>query len=342
MRIRDSRAEPYFAPRPLPPSRQCHRAAHPAGRRGLLRVRRAQVVLRVLAPGADDRPHAAAARPGSVKGPPRPARPDGARSLARYPNVYDAAFSWDRSREARTFLHVAASLRGTPVRSAAELACGTGPLARLWATWGVASYGIDRSAPAIARARRLSRGTIPPDHWGVADLRSFRLPRRVDLAAVPLDGLGYLVDVPGILRFFRAARRCLAPRGVLAVDLTLHPDAGPPLRIRNRWNVSLRPQGDLQVSWRSQGRPWGSPIRQWEAGRVTVRVPGQRAQIFWEARPHAALSVRILRDLAASAGGFGEPHIYSDAAHRASPGRLRRVPLEGRLYGPRLVGWRRS
>jgi SAM-dependent methyltransferase len=271
----------------------------------------------------------------------RPTRPTRARDLSLYPNVYDAAFSWDRSQEARTYLRVAASRRGRPPRSAAELACGTGPLARLWSADGLEVYGMDRSVPAIARARELSREIVPPGHWVLGDLRSFRLPRRVEMAVVPLDSLGYLVEEEDFLRFFRAARRCLVPGGVLAIDLTLHSEGAPPLPIRNSWKVSLRPRGILKVSWRSQGKSWGSPPRRWEVGRVAVHVPGRPNQIFWEAFPHATLSARTLGDLARKAGGFGEITVYSDAAHRARSRKMHRVPSLTRVRGPRLVCWRR-
>jgi SAM-dependent methyltransferase len=270
---------------------------------------------------------------------PRPHRPIHALDVSRFPNVVDAAFSWDRSQEARTYLRVAASRIGRLPRSVAELACGSGPLARLWASCGLDTYGLDRSATAILRARELSRGRISGERWITGDLRSFRLPRRVELAVVPLDSLGYLVRKKDLLSFFRAARRSLTANGVLAVDLTLHPEGGPPLSIQNEWEVSLLPRGSLTVVWRSRGRPWGSPVRQWEVGEFTVRVPGQQRQVFWESCPHATLSAPELEGLAQTAGGFGEMWAYSDAAHRAQGVRIHRVSLRKRIEGPRLVCW---
>ena len=281
-------------------------------------------------------------RPGTpVKASRHPTRPARALDLSLYPNVYDAAFSWDRSQEASTYLRVATSRIGKPPRSVAELACGTGPLARLWASQGLEAYGMDRSVPAIRRARELSREIVPPGHWILGDLRDFQLPRRVEMAVVPLDSLGYLVEEEDFMRFFHAAWRCLAPGGILAVDLTLHPVEAPPLPIRNAWTVALRPRGNLRVSWRSQGKPWGSPPRQWEVGRISVRVPGRPSRIYWEAYPHATLTARALRDLSRKAGGFGEIWVYSDAAHRARSGRMHRVPSLSLVRGARLVCWRR-
>ncbi len=150
---------------------------------------------------------------------PRPKPPAGAVPLADYPNVYDAAFSWDRSAEARTFLRVARTRRGSPPRSAVELACGTGPLARLWAGWGIDAYGVDRSRTAMGRARQLSRGVIPPEHWVTADVTNFRLPRRVDLATMPLDGLGYLVEYESL--------RKLLPSGLAKPDPRWDPGDRP-------------------------------------------------------------------------------------------------------------------
>lgn len=269
-------------------------------------------------------------------------RPQGARPLFGNPHVYDAAFSWNRDREARTFLEVGGSLRGGDIRSAVELACGTGPLARVWAQAGLPVYGVDRSRQSIARAGTLSRGLFPRPRWVVGNLRSFRLPRRVDLAAVPLDGLGYLVEAQDLVEFFRSARSGLTSRGVLAVDLTLHPEGRAPLTIRNSWKVRLRPKGTLSVSWRSQGRAWGTPRRQWEVGRVVVRAPGGSRQVFWEAAPHACLSVRELGQLAEIAGGFSQMTVFSDAAHRGRAVEPRPVELSGKLTGPHLVAWVRT
>jgi len=273
---------------------------------------------------------------------PRPKPPAGAVPLADYPNVYDAAFSWDRSAEARTFLRVARTRRGSPPRSAVELACGTGPLARLWAGWGIDAYGVDRSRTAMGRARQLSRGIIPPEHWVTADVTNFRLPRRVDLATMPLDGLGYLVEYESLRNFFRAVWRSLTPGGILAIDLTLHPAGCVPLTIRNSWKVALRPLGNLRASWNSQGRPWGAPPRQWEVGRIAVSVPGRPVQVFWEASPHAALTLQDLRVLSNEAGWKGEMWLFSDAAHRARGARLRQVSLSQRVHGSRLVCWQRT
>ncbi|MHB8352437.1 MAG: methyltransferase domain-containing protein [Thermoplasmata archaeon] len=272
---------------------------------------------------------------------PRPKEPKGALDLSRHPAVYDAAFSWDRSREARTYLSVACSWRGRAPNSAVELASGSGPLARRWAAWGLTAYGVDRSPWALARARVLGRGIVPEQHWILGDLSGFRLPRRVELAVVPMDGLGYLTEETELLGFFRSARRCLVPGGVLALDLTLHREGARPLPIRNAWTVALRPAGRLRILWRSQGRPWGHPPRRWETARVTVRAPDRSLQIFWEAEPHAILSAHSLAAIAGAAGGFGEMRIFSNAAHRERSARLRRRSSHEGAVGPRLVGWQR-
>jgi SAM-dependent methyltransferase len=273
---------------------------------------------------------------------PRPIRPPGALSLGRYPHVYDAAFSWDRTAEARTFLRVATELRGSRPREAVELACGSGPLARRWAEWGLDVFGVDRSLPALQRARALSGGRIPPGHWRTGDLRDFRIPRPVDLAVLPLDGLSYLVKESDLRGFFRSAQRALVPGGVLAMDLTLYPDPHAPPPIRNHWAVSLRPTGRLDVRWESRGRPWGRPARRWEIGAVDLRLPDGPRQRFWESAPHALLSAMTIRSLAESAGGFGAMVLYSDAAHHEPGTRLHRLRPDREVGGPHLLCWRRD
>lgn len=268
-----------------------------------------------------------------------PTRPEGALPLCDYPNVYDAAFSWDRTREASTFLEKGRSLRKGTVSSAVELGCGTGAIARILAGQGLTVFGIDKSRASVARANALSKGIVSRPTWIVGDLRTFRLPRKVDLAVAPLDGLSYLVESQDIIKFFRSVARSLTPQGVFAADLTLHPEGGQPLHIRNSWKVKLRPRGALSASWQSQGAAWGSPRRQWEVGRISVRAPDGSRQLFWEASPHACLSIKELNGLADTAGGFSQMKIFSDSAHRAREAEPRQVDPSGKLIGPHLVAW---
>jgi SAM-dependent methyltransferase len=231
---------------------------------------------------------------------------------------------------------------GHPPRSLAELGCGTGAVARLLARSGLEVFGVDRSVTAVARARWVSRGSVPPQNWLVADLRNFRLPKRVDLAIVPMDGLGYLIQTEALIDFFRSVRDALSSRGVLLIDLSLHPEGRAPMPIRSAWNVRLRPQGTLSVVWRSVGGAWGSPRRRWEEARITVKAPDGTRQVFWEAAPHAVLSARELGEFARTAGGFGEMRVYSGAAHRSRRSRIRRTAPGLLAEGARLIAWQRA
>lgn len=222
-----------------------------------------------------------------------------------------------------------------------ELACGTGPLARLWTARGIEAGGVDRSVRSLERARALSSGRTPKGWWKQGDLRSFRLPAPVDLAAVPLDSLGYLTTPRSFHGFFRSARAALRPGGVLAADLTLHPETSA-LPIRNSWRVDLRPGGELRVSWNSFGRPWGSPRRRWEVGRVDVRAPDRTRQVYWEAAPHAVLSAGELAGLALESEGFGPMTVFSDSAYRSSARRLSPLRSDDGAVGARLVAWVRA
>ena len=269
-------------------------------------------------------------------------RPASSLDLSRYPNVYDAAFSWDRSKEAATFIQVARSVLGHTPSTAVELASGSGPLASLWSRAGIRSYGVDRSASAVSWARESHRGVVPPERWMVGDLRRFRLSESVEMAVVPMDSLGYLVEEREFLDFFHAAHRNVVPGGVLEADLTLYPDHLRPVPIDSTWRVSLRPFGTVEVRWRSRGRAGGSPRRRWETCRIEIRLPGGGRQTFWEARRHVTLGARELRELSLRAGGWEAMRVYSSSAHRRSPHPLRRVSAIEGLAGPRLVTWRRS
>lgn len=251
--------------------------------------------------------------------------------------MYDAAFSWDRGGEAGTFLQVAGQLLGRPPRSVVELACGTGPMARRFAALGLTAFGVDRNPWALERGRSLGLPMARRVRWRLADLRSFRLPVRVEVAVLPLDGVTYLPDVEDLRAFFASTHAALRPGGVLLLDATLTPPRVAPRPFRHRWTVRLLPRGRLSVEWRSGGRLPGTLRRRAETARLTVFGDGLPRRTYLEGEAHCVLSAEELYALAVRNGPFANFRVYSGPAHALQGSRLRVLRRYPRVGGTHLV-----
>lgn len=103
------------------------------------------------------------------------------------------------------------------IRSVAELACGTGSLARLLASRGYQVTAVDRSAEMLCQAEQKCRGL---DVLLLCqDLSGLRLLQPVDAAVCCLDSLNYITR-PALLRqAFGRIFRALAPGGLFLFDV---------------------------------------------------------------------------------------------------------------------------
>ena len=108
------------------------------------------------------------------------------------------------------------------VRTVAELACGTGSLARLLAQRGYQVTAVDRSADMLSAAEQKCRGL---DVLLLCqDLSRLRLLDGVDAAVCCLDSFNYITR-PALLRqAFRRVYQALNPGGLLLFDVKT-PDA---------------------------------------------------------------------------------------------------------------------
>ena len=247
-----------------------------------------------------------------------------AHPLSAYPNVYEAAFGWDRVPEARDFLRVARASLHRPPRAMAELACGTGVLARHWARAGIPTVGLDRNPRYLMYAEGEARREALPVEWVLGDLADLALPNPVDVAVVPMDGLTYLTREEEFRSFFQGVAEALSPDGCLLLDLSLVPPGDPAPRFRHRWTVHLRPAGRLRVEWRSWGRAHG-PLRQrWEVGRMVQELKGRPSALFAEVERHVILAPEDLLRWGVREGPFHAMRVRDAPAHR-SPGEVGRV-----------------
>ncbi len=104
-----------------------------------------------------------------------------------------------------------------PVRSVAELGCGTGSLTRLLAERGYAVTAVDLSPDMLAVAEQKCRGL------GVLflcqDMSRLTLLEPVDAAVSCLDSVNYITRPAAVRRTFQRVYRVLSPGGVFLFDV---------------------------------------------------------------------------------------------------------------------------
>jgi SAM-dependent methyltransferase len=105
------------------------------------------------------------------------------------------------------------------VKTACDLACGTGITAIKLASAGIRTYAVDRS-PGMCRAvREKARRTGLPIRVIQADMRAFRLPEPVDLITCEFDALNHVPRKADLGAVARRAARALRPGGHFFFDV---------------------------------------------------------------------------------------------------------------------------
>jgi SAM-dependent methyltransferase len=135
--------------------------------------------------------------------------------LARY---YDQFFTfhleWYRETRRRLLGEILPQ-----VRVACDLACGTGTTALELARRGIKVYGVDLSPTmcrlACAKVRRAGANVAIIR----GDMRTFRLPERVDLITCEFDALNHVPQKSDLAQVARAVARALRPGGYFYFDV---------------------------------------------------------------------------------------------------------------------------
>ena len=99
------------------------------------------------------------------------------------------------------------------VKSACDLACGTGTTALLLARKGIKMFGVDLSPTMRRLAREKSRRLGLPLRVVAGDMRHFRLPEPVDLVLCEFDALNHVERKGDLALVGRAVSRALRPGG---------------------------------------------------------------------------------------------------------------------------------
>ena len=105
--------------------------------------------------------------------------------------------------------------QGITVRTALDLACGTGVLCRILKDAGIESRGMDFSSGMIDIARQES----PDIPYDVADMILYRPDAQVDLVTCTGDALNHIPDLSDVEKIFANIHAYLAPGGYFVFDL---------------------------------------------------------------------------------------------------------------------------
>ena len=105
--------------------------------------------------------------------------------------------------------------QGITVRTALDLACGTGVLCRILQKAGIESRGMDFSSGMIDIARQES----PDIPYDVADMILYRPDVQFDLVTCTGDALNHIPDLADVEKIFANIHAYLAPGGYFVFDL---------------------------------------------------------------------------------------------------------------------------
>lgn len=185
-------------------------------------------------------------------------RSSGIRETYTLPEIYDIAFSYrDVSTEVDFLCEAAQKHLGRKLTSAIELACGPAYHTREMARRRLTADGLDLEPQMAAYARQLIAGEQLAAEIFQGDMRSFRPPRKYDLAYVLLVSFAQLESNQDILDFFACAADLLVDRGVLIIE-TVHPRdfyAEETTGVEKSWTIT---RGDIAVETN-----WGGDNQQY-------------------------------------------------------------------------------
>jgi SAM-dependent methyltransferase len=123
------------------------------------------------------------------------------------------------------------------VRSACDLACGTGTTALEFARRGIKVFAVDLSPTMCGLTREKARRAGAPVIVIRGDMRAFRLPEKVELVTCEYDAVNHLPFRSDLARVARAVGRALRPGGYFYFD------------VNNRWHLE---KNWPRTSWSEQ------------------------------------------------------------------------------------------
>jgi len=161
------------------------------------------------------------------------------RTLFEHPRLYDLAFGFRDFVEQCDGVLALARRHGCTPSSVVELCCGQAHHLREFASRGLRAYGIDRNREMLGYARGLCRRDKVDVQLACADIRTFELPARVDLAYCFFDSFCHCTTDEDAIATLRATGAALRRGGLFIVELTHPADffAGTGSRSVGQWTM---------------------------------------------------------------------------------------------------------
>ena len=201
------------------------------------------------------------------------------RWLARYYDQFFASFIPAAERARAVVL--GGILPG--VGSACDIACGTGTTALELATQGVRMFGVDLSPEMCRQARAKARKAGVPMQVLQADMRSFRLPERVDLVLCEFDALNHVENKSDLKQVARSVARALRPGGHFYFDVNnrlAFEKVWPGTWWQDKGDVALVMHGGYD---RERDKGWTNVEWFFRKGRYWIRRRERVEQVSWTA-----------------------------------------------------------
>jgi SAM-dependent methyltransferase len=131
-----------------------------------------------------------------------------------YDSVFDFAPGWGAKARDRVLGPVLPK-----VRSACDIACGTGSTALWLARKGIRTSAMDLSPGMVRQAREKARAAGLSIRVECGDMRELRLPEPVDLVTCEFDALNHVPRRSDLKRVATAVARALVPGGWFYFDV---------------------------------------------------------------------------------------------------------------------------
>ncbi len=206
-------------------------------------------------------------------------------------------------------------------RSAVDLACGTGSVAKILAQRGMTVTGVDLSEDMLTAAADKCSDLDNPPLFVCQPLQALHLPRGVDLAVCALDSLDYIAEPEDCRRAIGRVYKALNPGGIFIFDVNT------PEKLRAMdGQVFLDEDEDVYCVWRGEFDE-GSNICSY--GMDLFQRQGNIWRRSFEEHREYAYSQAQLTDYLRAAG-FTGIEIYADRLFEAPRDGEQRVYFKAR------------
>ncbi len=226
--------------------------------------------------------------------------------LFEHPRLYDLAFGFrDVKEQCDGLLALARRYGARTPASAVELCCGQSNHLRELARRGLKTYGVDSNREMLAYARALCKRDGVDVRLLRADMRTFELPQRVDMAYCLFDSFCHNTTDADAVETLRATGAAVRRGGVFIAELT-HPGdffAGIRSRSLGRWTQRYP---DVTIATRFAHTDV-DPIKETFVARVTIDAKytdGRRPVRLVDALDYRIWMPSGLRHAAAVSGCF--------------------------------------